>query len=934
MSNDVIKHYGTKRHSGRYPWGSGGDPYQSSDFLNKYEALKGRGLSGTEIAKEMGITTTELRTNITWARNEQKRYFMEKVKKDHETGMTKTAIGEKYGLSEGTVRNYLKDENVHKSKQLDTINSTLTKSVSEKEYLDVGPGLEITLGIPSTRLKAVIRKMVEEEGYYLHEVYVRRQSNPDKPTTVKVLTKDPDIKNVVKNSDKISLIESYSNDRGETIADLDPPASFNPKRLKIRYGDEGGSDKDGVIELRPGVEELDMGASHYAQVRIKVGEDRYLKGMAVYGNPKDFPEGTDIIFNTNKPLGMDPRDVLKKTNLEAKSNSEVFGSTIVRQNNSKVLNIVNEEGEWDTWSTSMSSQFLSKQPVKLIKERLDETHDSLLKDLSEIQSLTNPIVKQYLLEKYSDSLNAKAKKLDAKGMSRTKSHVILPFPEMNPDEIYAPNYNDGEKVVLLRYPHGGIFELPEVTVNNKNPKAKQTLGVAPDAIGIHPSVAKKLSGADFDGDTVYVIPNNDNKIKTSRPLKELKDFDPHDYKVSKDSPKNTFRKDPETGKMINTGHTIVDQTKQIEMGKVSNLITDMTIKNATPSEIARAVKHSMVVIDSEKHNLDYKQSAIDNGISALKRKYQTHINPDTGKKSVGASTLISRSKRKINILEPDEVRQLAKDKVDKEGSILRKGLTPSEISKKIGIPEAEVKGYLSGNSFNPYRYSSGSETENLYARHITNLQKLKLEADSSARSIVPPKYSKEAAIKYKDEVKSLNDKLMAAKLNAPRERQAQILTNKLYYSNLTPDMTPEQKKKLKSRSLARARETTGAKKGTIEITDREWEAVQSRAVSNTRLKEILLNADTTQIRRLATPKSSELTPEKEARARQLIKKGYTYEEVGQSLGVSPSAVRRTKLSTAKAQRAKALVAKGMTYEETARMLGVSTSAVQNLLNDE
>jgi hypothetical protein len=52
-------------------------------------------------------------------------------------------------------------------------------------------------------------------------------------------------------------------------------------------------------------------------------------------------------------------------------------------------------------------------------------------------------------------------------------------------------------------------------------------------------------------------------------------------------------------------------------------------------------------------SLDYKQSARDNGINALVKKYQSHINPETGKPSRGASTLISRSKQKINISQHD-----------------------------------------------------------------------------------------------------------------------------------------------------------------------------------------------------------------------------------------------------------------------------------------
>ena len=67
---------------------------------------------------------------------------------------------------------------------------------------------------------------------------------------------------------------------------------------------------------------------------------------------------------------------------------------------------------------------------------------------------------------------------------------------------------NGERVVLIRHPHGGTFEIPELTVNNKNPDARKIVGTikSQDAIGIHHKVAEHLSGADFDGDTVLVIP--------------------------------------------------------------------------------------------------------------------------------------------------------------------------------------------------------------------------------------------------------------------------------------------------------------------------------------------------------------------------------------------------------------------------------------------
>ena len=843
--DDKILHIGVPRKSGRYPWGSGDDPHQSNSFLNQYVKLLKDKKTNTEIAREMGITTTQLRDNIRWAREEEKEFRRTNMAKDREGGMTYTQIAEKYGTSDGTVRNLLKNtKQGNTDTQLENIKKAIKEGVDNTGYLDVGIGVELQLGVPRTRFNAVVNKLVEEEGYHIHNVSIKRLNDPDKPTTVKTLTKDPDSKNTYMNQDKIKPLKSYSDDRGQTLSPLKPPASINQDRLKIRYAEDGGEGKDGVIELRRGTEDLDMGAAHYAQVRIKVGDDRYLKGMAIYGDPKDFPEGVDLIFNTNKSSSVAKMDVLKKTK-EGVDPIEVFGSSITKQNASKVLNIVNQEGEWDTWKKDLSSQFLSKQPVSLIKERLEETRKDLKKEFDDLNSLTNPIVKEHLMSEYANGLNSKAAKLNAKGLPKTKGHVILPFPDMNPNEIYAPHYDNGETVVLVRYPHGGVFELPQVRVNNKNAKAREVLGTATDAIGIHPSVAKKLSGADFDGDTVYVIPNNDGKIKTSRTLKELKNFDPMMYKVDHD--------------------TITPDYKQKQMGLVSNLITDMTIKGATEAEIARAVKHSMVVIDSEKHKLDWKQSEADNGIKALKKAYQSHINPDTGQPSLGASTLISRSKRVV-AKAGTEI-----DPLDTSYNSQRKKQTD-----------------ISDPNFKPEKYSSGTKVEKEYVTHIQELQKLKRMADSEVSKIVPPKYSPEAARAYKNEVDSLNRKLEVAKSNAPREREAQILSNKIYYTNRTPDMSKEAKKKLRDRSITRARLETGAngREASVSLTFKEWEAIQARAISNTKLKEVLRYSDSEEIKQLAMPRKPKLSDPKIQRAQGLIDSGYTYAEVSERLGIT------------------------------------------------
>ena len=821
--HDSILHYGIKRRSGRYPWGSGEDPYQGQQghaFLNEYEKFKMLGLKETEIAEKMGMNTTQLRNNITWARKAQRDFINEQIGTLKEQGMSNVAIGNQLGISEATVRNYISSKEKVERVQLENVVKAVEDGVGNTGYLDVGVGVERQLGVSRTKFNTVVDKLVQEDGYHIHEIYVKRLSDPSKYTTVKVLTKESDIDVVKLNSEKIRPLDSWSDDGAMTIHNIKPPQMLDLDRIKIRYAEDGGADKDGLIELRPNAKDLDLGNSKYAQVRIGAGENLYLKGMAAYSDDK-FPDGVDIIFNTNKSKDTPKEQVLKKMKDDA---DNPFGTNIVRQKGA--LNIVNEQGDWDTWSTKMSSQFLSKQPLNLIKDRLDATHKALREEFDEINSLTNPVVKKKLMQDYIEGLDAKAKHLKAQGLPRTKSHVLLPITDIKPNEIYAPNYKDGERVVLVRHPHGGIFEIPDLVVNNKNATAKKMLGNAPDAVGIHPSVAQKLSGADFDGDTALVIPNNGGQIKTSRSLKELKNFDPMVYKVDHD--------------------TIAPRTKQIQMGIVSNLITDMTIKGASQSELARAVKHSMVVIDSEKHKLDYKKSAIDNGISALRKKYQTHINPETGKVSNGASTLIARSKRKVDISQP---------------------------------------------GFNPDKYSSGTAVEQLYSNYIKNIQGIKNTATKIFDTIPRPNYSKEAARIYEPEVKSLNKKLNVALLNAPKERQAQLLTNNLYYSNLKPDMSPDDKKKLKSRSLARARETVGAKKTMIQITDREWEAIQARAVSTTKLEQILNNADMDVVRKLASPRQTTMTSAKVSRAKQLLANGYTYAEVAQTLGVSTSTIR-------------------------------------------
>lgn len=855
VESGTLMHYGTPMHSGRYPWGSGEQPFQhqGSEFLRSVDSYKSKGMTEKDIAKAMGLSTTQYRSKLAWANEAQKNAITESIQSMKKDGKSNREISKRLGISEGTVRNYQKTPKQKVvAKQISTTADELKKGVEKTGYLDVGTGVERQLGISRTKLRAAVEEL-KNQGYYEHEIYVKRLTDPSKYTIVKVLSKDKDLENVKHNQDKIRSMDSYSDDGGLTFSNhLHKPTQYSANKVAVKYGDKGGEDRDGLVEIRRGAKDLDLGAAKYAQVRIALDDGTYVKGMAMYSD--DLPKGIDIRFNTNKPSGT-PRSKVFKTQ-KTLDPTNPFESTITRQ--SGALNIVNEQGYWDKWGTVFPSQFLSKQPVPLIKDRLNATYKSLEDEYNDISKITNPTVRKHLLTDpvngFVNTLESKQVSLKAQGLPRTKNHVLIPYPGMKSNEIYAPNYRDGEQVVLVRYPHGGTFELPSLTVNNKYGPAKKQLGNATDAVGIHPSVAHKLSGADFDGDTVWVIPNTSGRIHTSQSLPGLKDFDPNSYYVGK--------------------KTISPRQKQTQMGIVSNLITDMTIHGASTDELTRAVRHSMVVIDSEKHQLDWRQSAKDNAIAALQKKYQTHVGPD-GKLHKGASTIVSRSKSdKVEIKGHDETY------VDKAtGKTVVKHVVDRAVPRIVTVDDA-------------YSMSSGSAVESAYADYVNKLKALSNRAQKQAQGIQEITRNPRAVKKYPDEIKSLQSKLNTALLNSPKERQAQILASNEFYKRNNKDLSADQRKKVKAQALVAARSAVGAKKQTVNITDKEWEAIQNGAISKTMLTSILNNADMDSVRKLATPKDNRtLRPAQLSRAKTLLDRGYTQADVASSLGVSVSTLR-------------------------------------------
>lgn len=891
LKSDELAHYGVKRRSGRYPWGSGKDPYQhSGDLLSRVEELKKQGLSEKDIADNIGLSTTELRMQVRVANHERKRLEYDRIKSIMDDGITSpTEIGRIMGKSESTIRSILKENSGSTRTRGRETADILKKELETKKILDVGAEVERELGCSRGTLKEALF-ILETEGYKHFGVGMPQVTDRSKQTNLELIAKsDKDIRELQKDIyNDYSLVKSvgdyHSKDGGLTYNKLEYPASISSDRVKVRYGDEGGASKDGVIELRRGVADLDLGNSHYAQVRILVDGTHYLKGMAMYSD--NIPEGSDIVFNTNKKSGTDKMDVLKKINLSDPDNP--FGANIKANGQSKyidkdgkeklsAINKLKEEGEWDTGSSkNLSSQFLSKQPISLIKKQLNLTYADSAAEYDEICSLNNPTIKRKLLLDFADNCDGAVVHLKAAALPRQKTQVILPIDELKDNEVYAPNFKSGEEVVLIRYPHGGTFEIPRLKVNNNNQTAKSVLGNVTDAIGINSKVAERLSGADFDGDTVVVIPTKNVNIKTKSKLEDLEGFDP----------KTQYSTEGKTGVRLMQKSEV-----QKQMGMVSNLITDMTLGGANDTEIARAVKHSMVVIDAHKHKLDFKQSEKDQGISELKKKYQVRVDDDGNVKYGGASTLISKKKQDVRI--PETQGSGTIDPITGKVSYKQSGRTYVDKDGKVQVATKTVK--LMSVTDDAYTLSSGTPQENAYADYANKMKALANQARKEYLSTGTLKYSPSANKVYEEEVNSLLSKLNEAAKNAPRERRAQAiaLSNVKAKTQDNPDMDKKEIKKLKQREINNARLSVGAssKDVKITITDKEWTAIQAGAISDSRLSKILQYADEKVIRERATPRTTtQLSSAQAARIKAYAASGYTNAEIAEKMGKSTSTI--------------------------------------------
>ena len=993
-SDGDLMHYGVARRSGRYPYGSGDQPYQHhTDFLGRVEELKKQGFTYTDedgktwtgdnaIAKSMGLKTSEYRRQISWANYERRILQVETAKSLKEDGLGATEIGRKMGLPESTVRSLLNPSSEDRMHQAMETVDLLKKHVDEKGMIDVGSDMARELNISKERLDLALDYLEKAEGYPVYKGGIPQPTNPGQQTNQRVLCVPGTKHQEIYNFENVKTINDYiSRDGGKTFEKkFYYPESLDSKRLKILLKDEIGPDgepgvaKDGIIQIRPGVPDLSLGESRYSQVRILVDGNKYLKGMAVYSD--NLPDGVDVLFNSNKTsyekalknIDDNPENPFGSLIKDADKGGQYWYDADTGQRCSandpnvknKKLGLINkraDEGDWTEWKDALPSQFLGKQSKAMAQKQLDLDKANKLAEFEEYCSITNPTIKKHMLEKFADNCDSAAVHLKAAALPGQKYHVIIPINTLKDNEIYAPGYESGSKLALIRYPHGGTFEIPILTVNNKNKIGKEIIGNSSiDAVGINKKIADILSGADFDGDTVMCIPTHDAKgkvkIKNRPPLKDLEGFDnrveygAHEERKDADGNIHYFRNGKEYPIMKNTGK---------EMGVISNLITDMTLGGATDSELARAVKHSMVVIDAEKHKLDYKASEIENNIVALKKKYQQKENGGYG----GASTLLSRAKGEDSVDKRQgsyRVNMKGTDYYDPtkpEGAKLWKPADDlyypdRSYSKKTGMVTIKTsdggkisydpKDKESFSKYNPVKkkdpvtgeviftdrdgtveykrktrtqpstrmaetddaYSLVSkyrhQMELIYADYANNMKAMANQARIEMKTTGKIEYSAAAKAKYKDEVKSLEDKLHNALLNAPREREVMRLANAEVndMKAKNPNMKKEDIKKASQQAVSKYRQEVGAvarRERNITITDGEWEAIQAGAISESTLKKILNNTDIDVLRERATPKlTSGLSPAQVNRAKAMSASNYTLEQIANKLGVSTSTV--------------------------------------------
>lgn len=1031
------------RGSGRYPYGTGNRKHQHSwDLKSRIEKMKAEGKEPKEIAKELGWTmevynkeTKKMETqgntsrykaeleiaNHEMAIDKHEELLWYRSHDDPRTGKpyTTSEIARQMGFpNESSLRSYEKSTKNTGDSPLFVAADKVKEAAQQTGYLDVGKGTNLYLDITDDRMKTVL-EVCKRDGYAVaNDVQVKQLNDSDNYTTRKILVSPEELAAHPDDSPQKLALRALRENKVERFYDETDkmlesrrgddnvpkePVRIDPKRIKVKYDEQGGTAKDGMIEIAADIDKdgnvvprnpdlcigyrPDGSYAKYAQVRIAVdggkelaGEANptggmYIKGMAVYN--VDLPKGTDILVNSNKPESKGLAKALKPME-EGKDNP--FGASTIQQfytdkDGKKHLSAVqivgattmddhdaHVEGRWSEWSKNLPAQFLSKQNLSLVKQQLKVDTMKKEDEFETIMSISQPVVRKQLLIDFADGCDKSAEELKGAPLPGQKTHVMLASTTLKDNECYCANYDTGTTVALIRFPHTGPFEIPIVKVNNKNKEVKEMVGKSPlDAVVVNKNVADVLSGADFDGDNVIVIPmsrkNSDGtfdktvSIKAAEQLDALKNFNVDEY--GPDSPKNKNYVDKDGNPTYKYPKT--EKAKGTEMGKITNLITDMYAAGCDDTgELGRAVKYSMVVIDSKKHTLNYKLAYKELDIKELEQKYQTKPNGKVG----GANSLISRASSEVDVPKM-EWRQ---GNIDKEtGEKIMTAPQRTTVVKRKPVYAEAPEGYTytdkhgvthkskyfkdaEGNKIvetytgkvvktkdGNYKYESGdgkqkwvddkevertmkstqmaqakdayellskdpSKIEIAYADYANHMKTMANEARKAAIN-TDVKYTKDpkAVKEYEAEVNSLNEKLIKAKKNSVRERQAQTLATSRVNAELeaNPGMynDADDRKKLRDRATKQARFDCNAQKDRVTFTEREWEAIENKAVSPTVLSDLLRNADSVDYTRMALPRTDRISTAKKSRIKALASQGYSQEEIAKMVdGVSTSSV--------------------------------------------
>lgn len=925
MEHDYILHSGVKRKSGRYEWGSGEFPFQHEPWFQGWSKLTSA--EQVETAKALGMTLKEARNRYSIAKDAKKAQDIAHAKElRYSKQMSVKAIAEKMGVSESTINSWLKPDAETRARETEELAKKIAQFAEGHAGIDIGKGCATAMGVNKNKFEVAVQLLKDREGYYNVQWGQEQQTskNDQKTQTTALIKIKPEWKDLSpaqlktvaykyarSHSDDIVLPfeVKYNNETGKTVLGFDIPKSVSSDEIEVVYTDKngkGGAERDGLIELRRGLDKLSLGNDNYSQVRIAVDDTHYIKGVAVYSD--DLPDGINIRVHSNRKEGVplksddpDAKQVLKPMKRADDGSIDLedpFGAQITAQRG--CINKVNEEGDWDDWTSSrtLASQVLSKQSKDLAERQLNLDYTKRAAEFETIKQISNPIVREKMLNDFADECDKAAVHLKAAALPGQSVKVLIPIPSLKPGECYCPTYQDGEKLALIRFPHQSISEIPMVTVNNSNKEGKKVMtNQAIDAIGLNPKDAHRLSGADFDGDTVVCIPNKKGYIKNAPEFTGLEGYEPKEQWPGYPGMK-----------------PISHQLAQQKMGIVTNLITDMSLRGAKEDEMVRAIKMAQLIIDAEKHKLNWKGAEEEYRIAELHEKYQ-------GKKTGGAVTIISKASGEAHVPEREKYSKINPETGEKEyklthkkkvwfvdpetGKKYYKNLLPKQPGYDPNAKDVLIKSTKMAeekdarNLISPYRHP----IEIVYATYANQMKAMGNEARKESLVKRDTPYSIQAAKTYEEEVKNLKEKLDSSKVNAALERLAQrsaeiIIKERIAkYPDRYNKSTPDGKKhlsKLKNQVTNQQRKIV-SKQRPFEVTEREWEAIQAGALHKSDVKEIINRANSDDIKKYAMPKNSNytiLSPANLAHAIAMLNSGFTQAEVAANFNISPSTLRR------------------------------------------